>query len=72
MARRNRPSQAKHERERRKRERQRKKAEKAAQKRERRLGRKEADAESSDDQQSVVPAPSGEDETTPLESSFDP
>ena len=61
MARRNRSSQVKREREQRKRERQRRKAEKATQKRERRFGQGDADAESLDDQQSVVPDPPTED-----------
>ena len=61
MARRNRISQVKREREQKKRERQRRKAEKAAQKRERRFGQEGANAESLDDQQSVVPDLSTED-----------
>ena len=67
MARRNRPSQVKREREQRKRERQRRKAEKAAQKRERRFGQEDADAESLDDQQSVVPDPPTDDTASPQE-----
>jgi hypothetical protein len=55
MVQRNRPSQVKYEREQRKRERKQRKAEKAAQKRERRFGQEDADAESLDDDQSVVP-----------------
>ncbi len=67
MARRHRPSQVKREREQRKRERQRRKAEKAAQKRERRFGQGYADAESLDDQQSVVPDLPTEDIAPPQE-----
>lgn len=65
MARRNRPSQVKREREQKKRERQRRKAEKAAEKRERRFGQREADAGSPDIQEQAEPEQPNED-STPL------
>jgi len=67
MARRNRISQVKREREQKKRERQRRKAEKAAQKRERRFGQEGEDAGDLDDQQAVVPDPPTEDTAPPEE-----
>ena len=66
MARRNRTSQVKREREQKKRERQQRKAEKAAQKRERRLDQEDPDAKSMNEQQRVEPDWATED-SSPLQ-----
>lgn len=67
MAKKNRPSQAKREREFKRRERQQRKSEKAAEKRERRFGQMNSDAETLDDMRRTVADPPAEDKEPPPE-----